>query len=302
MDWHQKQKWDADLRRAARHAPIPKPPPAVKPALVAALADWGRGKRHVGIKKGTIINRIIAKHKKPAPQLVEKHWSMGFDGTYRAVAGDPKKPFSGARNYGAWLLAKGWERLGSGAHSIVYAKPDSDKVIKVTSSLDNWIDYVQWAAKAGYAGNLAPRVYSWKRHQIENGSFAVAIVEKMERGGYSCNYKDDGALLYGLTSYARNGNLIAQCVMEDIQPGSVNFFKQLSALQYDGDVGGNNIMYRKDGSLCLTDPCAGRIKTTVKRLRSGDLSPSLYGYFNDYVETNRPTKWPVQREEILLGY
>lgn len=267
MDWHQKQKWAADLRRAARHAPIPKPPPAVKPAPqrlmenLAAIDLWSLPKEEANLKK----------------------------------------PFSGARNYGAWLMAKGWERLGSGAHSIVYAKLDSDKVIKVTSSLDNWIDYVQWAAKAGYAGNLAPRVFSWKRHQIENGhAFAVAVVERMSHGGYNEDPRHDGALLFGLTRYARKGNIIAQCVMEDIQPGSVSFFKQLSELNYDGDIGGNNIMYRKDGSLCLTDPCAGRIETTVKRLRSGDLSPSLYGYLVESCYRHRG-QWIAQPYQDLVG-
>jgi len=268
MDWHQKQRWAADLRRAGRGPKVlkiinPKP----DPALVQQMADWGRGARHVKKVKAVPI-------KFPNVEVADL-WG------WKQPPADSTKPFSCARSYGAWLLKKGWDRLGSGAHSIVYAKKDSDKVIKVTSNLDNWIDYIQWAAKAGYAGNLAPRVYSWKRHQIENGSFAVAVVERMSHGGYNEDLKHDGALLFGLTRYARKGNVLAQVVMEEIQPGSVNFFKQLSELKYDGDVGGNNIMYRKDGSLCLTDPCAGGIKTTVKRLRSGDLSPSLYGYYYD---------------------
>lgn len=269
MDWHQKQRWAADLRRAGRGPKVlkivnPKP----DPALVQKMADWGRGARHVKKAKN------LAGFKEMFPPVVDVDlWG------WKQPPVDATKPFSCARAYGAWLLKKGWERLGSGAHSIVYAKKDSDKVIKVTSNLDNWIDYIQWAAKAGYAGNLAPRVFSWKRHQTNDGSFAVAVVERMARGGYSEDARDDGALLYGLTRYARKGNVIAQVVMEEIQPGSVNFFKTLSALQFDGDVGGNNIMYRKDGSLCLTDPCAGRIRTEAKRLRSGDLSPSLYGYY-----------------------
>lgn len=184
----------------------------------------------------------------------------------------PKNPLSGALSYGAWLERKGWTKLGSGAHSTVFGRDNSDKVIKVTRTLDNWIDYVQWAAKEGYAGNLAPRVYSWKRRE----NWSVAVVEKMERGGYNADHKDDGALLMSLTYPARKGSVLAQCFMEDITPGSVKFFDQLHKLKYDGDVGGNNFMFRKDGSLCLTDPCAGSIKTTLKRLRSGELSPTLW--------------------------
>jgi hypothetical protein len=193
----------------------------------------------------------------------------------------PEKKNSYFNKYTSWLQKKGWERLGSGCFSTVYAKKDSDRVLKVTRRLDDWIDYVQWASKEGYAGNLAPRVYSWKRH----GDWAVAVVERMATSSYDLDMeKNDQALLMSLLYPARRGNILAQCYMEDIQPGSFRFFEGLRANKMDGDIGGHNVMYRKDGTICITDPTAGEIKTEKKRLRSADFTSATPIYYE--IRTN----------------
>lgn len=259
MDWKKRQRWLAEMRWKQRgHRDIIIPP---QPKPKAAKPE------------PKVVKPKFQQRVEVAIEMIREDYYGQRDKS------DRTKPFGNATNYGAWLMAKGFQKLGSGAHSAVYAKPNSDKVIKVTWSLDNWIDYVKWAASAGYAGTLAPRVYSWKRHgRKDYGDFAVAVVERMDVGGYNTDFKKhDGALLMQLQYPARSGSLLAQCFMEEIQPGSVNFFKMLSALEFDGDMGGNNVMYRKDGTLCITDPCAGRIQTTLRRFRSGDLSPSVYG-------------------------
>jgi hypothetical protein len=138
-------------------------------------------------------------HLGPTPSPENKDGLIKVKQRYGDGLWVPKNPLKGPHSYGAWLEKKGWKRLGSGAHSTVFGRDDSDKVIKVTQTLDNWIDYVQWAAKEGFAGSLAPRVYSWKRRD----NWSVAVVEKMERGGYDTNHKDDGALLMTLTYPAR---------------------------------------------------------------------------------------------------
>src|SRR5882672_8899390 len=104
------------------------------------------------------------------------------------------------------LEKRGYTVLGRGAYSTVLGKKDSDRVIKVSRSLDDWIDYVQWGAKNGYAGNFVPRVYSWKRYSRygehpkdeyeRTTDWSVAVVERMKA---TCHdEKHDMSLLLNL--------------------------------------------------------------------------------------------------------
>lgn len=167
-----------------------------------------------------------------------------------------------------WLCKKQFKILGQGFYTTVLGKPDSDRVIRVTRSNDNWIDYVQWAAKNGYAGNFAPRVYSWKNH----GTWSVSIAERM--AGTVDHDDEDYALLCSFYWRAIRGHVLSQLYMEDLAPGSTKFFKEMHDKFSASDICGRNIMVRKDGTFCLTDPVCGRIVTTSKRLRSADFSAS----------------------------
>lgn len=172
-----------------------------------------------------------------------------------------------------WLKKKGFTHLGSGAYTDVLGKPGSDRVIRVTRTNDNWIDYIQWAAKKGYAGNFAPRVFSWKRR----GNWSVSVVERMDRTLRQA-YEHDFALLESLRYTASQGNLLAKVYMEDVLPGSAAFFTEVEEEFHASDIYGKNMMIRKDGTFCLTDPVCGRIKTDKTRLRSADLSATpVYG-------------------------
>jgi len=132
------------------------------------------------------------------------------------------------------LEKRGYTVLGRGAYSTVLGKEGSDRVIKVSRSLDDWIDYVQWGAANGYAGNFVPRVYSWKRHcrpgTLEFGGderskdWSVAVVERM--ADTCSDHKHDMALLYNLYYPACSGNIMAKLYMEDLCPGSYMFFHE----------------------------------------------------------------------------
>src|SRR5438105_2456974 len=74
------------------------------------------------------------------------------------------------------LIKRGYQEIGSGYFSVVLAKPGSDKVIKICNTPDRSLDFVIWAAKHGYAGSLAPRVYSYK--QYEDGTY-TAVMERL---------------------------------------------------------------------------------------------------------------------------
>ncbi len=185
------------------------------------------------------------------------------------------------------LTKRGYKILGRGAYSTVLAKDGSDRVIKVTRSMDNWIDYCLWAAKAGYAGNFAPKVYSWKSYK-DNGDmwredrrWSVAVVERMHEtlnadSEASKDFQVLGALQYHVK------NILAQVYMDDMVPGSAKFFVDLHTKFYASDICGKNMMVRKDGTFCVTDPVCGTSQIEKKRYRSGDFTPTLRNYFESY--------------------
>jgi hypothetical protein len=196
---------------------------------------------------------------------------------------EDKKPLSSGYSYIAWLQKRGFKTLGRGSYSQVLAKEGSDKVIKVTAGQqDNWIDYIQWSAKKGYCGNFAPRVYSWKKY---DAGFSVAVVERMAKTLSKVEDERGDMSLVGTLMYpALSGHTMAQVYLEDLCPGSNRFLRDLKKAGYMGDLYGSNMMVRKDGSFCATDPTCGRPQTTVTRLRSRDftsLSPTLLGYCNE---------------------
>lgn len=78
------------------------------------------------------------------------------------------------------LLRRGYDILGKGAYSTVLARRDCNRVIKVNRVLDDWLDYVVWAARNGYAGKSAPKIYSYRRLKGSSHDFYVAVVERFE--------------------------------------------------------------------------------------------------------------------------
>lgn len=262
MNWKARQRHLAEMRWKKRGGDIPPPPVKVlkvcNPVVKAIFGGF--------CEKKPIVGPVI---------MARNRW-----GDVHAV---PKaSPFKCPFNFIDRLEKRGYKRLGAGAYSTVLGKDGSDRVIKVSRSLDNWIDYVQWGAKEGYAGSFVPRVYSWKKFErpptAEFGGYersndwSVAVVERMEA---TCtDHKHDMALLLNLYYPAQCGNTMAAVYMDDLAPGSYQFFQALNANHFNSDMGGKNVMLRKDGSFCVTDPCCGNIKTDKKRFRTGDLSPS----------------------------
>lgn len=219
--------------------------------------------------KGKVRNRS---------EVLELRWGVSTPQPHLDVS----KPLSNGYNFGAWLTKRGFKRLGSGAYSTIYGKDGSDRVIKVTAgSQDNWIDYIQWSASKGYCGTLAPRVYSWKKFKIADGEFSVSVVERMSETIDQAT-KSDPYILQHLMWPAMSGHTLAQCYMEDIVPGSLKFFMDLKERFPGGhDLYGKNMMLRKDGTFCVTDPVCGRSTIKVNRLRSADftsVAPAIRGF------------------------
>lgn len=281
MNWKAKQRHLAEMcwkKRGHKEIMIPPPPQPMKIMKICNPHRPDKGFAQV------VMEQFFPKAVKTVGlgPMIEAQDRWGEQISVPKVS-----PFLCPFNFINKLEKRGYKVLGRGAYSTVLGKEGSERVIKVSRSLDDWIDYVQWGAKNGYAGNFVPRVYSWKRHSNLtldwNGyprDWSVAIVERMAETVH--DNKLDLSLLYNLYYPANSGNVMAQVYMEDLCPGSFKFFKELSENKFSSDIAGKNMMIRKDGSFCVTDPTCGNIKTDKKRLRSGELSPSVLRITNVY--------------------
>lgn len=206
--------------------------------------------------------------------------------------------FTSAREFRRALEKRGFKLLGEGHYSAVYGKDGYDRVIKVSRTLDNWIDYVAWASKNGFAGTFAPKVYSWKRfkgppwvkpswmhwdsyddYKKIGNDWSVAIVERMaETLNADSQLAQDFKLVERLHDLPEK-SLLAEVILDEIIPGVGSFFKKLHRNFRASDIYAKNMMIRKDGTFCVTDPVCGSIKTEARRLKAGDFTPPLVNYW-----------------------
>jgi hypothetical protein len=180
-----------------------------------------------------------------------------------------RNPFADGYAFCERLKKKGWTKLGSGAHSQVLAKGDSNKVIKVGCSGDSWMRYVLWGRKHGYEGNFVPRVYSYK--YFKEGKFYVAVVERMENCVNRVSHEERSRVLMELLGLAdRNDH--AKAAMNFVEPGCGDFVNNLYKVANDNhwsmDIHGGNFMVRKNGTFVATDPINVHNDTPTERIRS----------------------------------
>lgn len=288
MNWKVRQRHLAEMRWKKRGhnrieiPPVPKPVKVLKvcnpiQAILQKFRTVDKGVKPKTVCLGPVI-------------IAQNRWGEAITIPKTSVF---KCPF----NFIYALEKRGFKRLGAGAYSTVLGKEGSNKVIKVSRSLDNWIDYIQWGAANGYAGNFAPRVYSWKRHPgseplrdwESNNDWSVAVVERM--ADTVTEPEQDMYLLMNLYYPAYRGNMMAKLYMDDLCPGSYKFFNGLQENNFASDIAGKNVMVRKDGSFCVTDPTCGSIKTEKKRFRTGDLSPSVLRIANETCMCYKSRSW-----------
>lgn len=196
--------------------------------------------------------------------------------------------FTSAYAFGVRLQKKGFKKLGSGLYSVVYGHPSSDKVIKVSHREDNWIDYVKWGADKGYAGDIVPKVYSYKKIRASNseyGHFSVAVVERLEATLADHDHeivkknKDSYSVICDLMWRGLQGNDIALITADYVKPGIAKFGEEMReefGTNCGYDLHKGNWMVRKNGGVVLTDPitCVS-VSNNYTRLYSRDF-PSTY--------------------------
>jgi hypothetical protein len=173
-----------------------------------------------------------------------------------------------SKSYVAGLLKRGYYQIGGGLFSQVFAKKNSDYVIKVSYVIDKWPDYIEWAINHGYDGKFAPKVYSLKFYD----GFYVAIMERLvctieeiERNGGRRTYqqwlcraiRDWTGYTYGSSDDNPAANATE---LED-------FCRKLCHLGMNGDLHNGNVMIRKDGQIVIIDPCGKSSDTCRLRIK-----------------------------------
>lgn len=242
------------------------------------MADMFKQRDEVAKKRQALVAKIVGKSLKPIKHKKNRiaHWLSDINHRFieKCVQTNNdnviRSPFSNGYSFGLWLKKKGFEYLGSGAHSQVYGKKDSKRVIKVGSSGDAWMNYVLWGRGKGYEGTFVPRVFSYKWY---NAGFYVAVVERFERTtSKGSGNKDLDPILLDLYNYAHRGNEYAQLMMEEFVPGLAKFTLDIKTAANDNgwsmDTHGGNFMVRADGSWVATDPVNDHRDPVKTRLRA----------------------------------
>src|SRR6266446_8859484 len=161
------------------------------------------------------------------------------------------------------LRAKGFENIGHGLYANVFAKPNSDKVIKV-AALDSWPTYIKWATEKGYAGKFAPRVDNLKFHD----GFYVATMERLVGTIHDFYHRSSSVhneLYDEITSWYVDESTSEAADL-------IKFVTKLKAAKLVGDWHFGNVMVRKDGQIVVTDPIARRFNEKPFRIKSGQIT------------------------------
>lgn len=154
--------------------------------------------------------------------------------------------------YREWLVKRGFECLGKGVYSYVYAKPGSNRCIKVATTCDAWPAYVLWAMRKRYSGTFAPKVYSLKYH---NG-FYVAVMERLVCTLHDVR-EDSPSKVYRHTVYHNHARDLIRLGGHDYPEKAkkwIKFAQDADAENLLDDLHQGNFMIRKDGQIVLIDP------------------------------------------------
>lgn len=215
-----------------------------------------------------IIPDRVARPKPLAPPMI--------DGP-KQCEGSPSSVWKDGEHFIERLYKRGYSTLGAGAFSTVLAKRDSDRVVKVSRKPDPWLDYIVWANKEGFAGTLAPRVYSYRVIKGRFQTFYVAVMERLECTISQCGMskphaaRAHNAMRHWISHKDDKSGLEA----EKYAPGALRFGAAFRlAFQRNHDLHEGNFMLRKDGSLVCTDPIwneDSRVTYSKPRMRSRDL-------------------------------
>lgn len=167
--------------------------------------------------------------------------------------------------YPRYLKKRGWKHLGSGSYSSVYAKPGSDRCIKIGAQ-DDWPDFIKWGIERGYCGTFMPKVFALKHFNARTDTrFYIASVERCigALGGYGEKFTASQdqlelheTLVATISGYNRTNNYpSAPCPAE--WKAFIDDLQKFPNSSLRIDLKGANWLARTDGSICLNDPACG---------------------------------------------
>jgi len=173
--------------------------------------------------------------------------------------------------YCAALEKRGYTKLGGGIYSEVYAKGNSDRVIKVGRAGDSWPDYIEWATINGYAGKFAPKVYSLKFHDL----FYVAVMERLvvtiDQLNAACHSSNANPFYEQYRAAKYWAGYAFGAPMEGCKD-LMAFCNALGSSGYATDLHGGNMMIRYDGQIVVTDPSSKGSGNYSIRIRRGSVT------------------------------
>jgi len=170
-----------------------------------------------------------------------------------------------------YLLDKGYSNIGNGLYSTVFSKKDSDRVIKVSSDIDYWFIFAQYVISLQEIPSIFPKIYSLsvKSDSRNEYSWYVAVVERLEMTmqKFLDEYKNDDREKI-LTDFSKIRSRFSWFNDSDDQriSKSMNELLKLRSFEKEMSSHGNDIgwdlhngnwMFRKNGTIVLTDPWSG---------------------------------------------
>lgn len=192
------------------------------------------------------------------------------------------------------LHDRGYRQLGSGYFSKVFAKPDQDKVIKVSAG-DAYPDYVRWLIESGYAGTFGPKVYAFKRYELEYGiAYNVTVLERMKETVTDSDAqtkkmcKDIRFAMERLNGHGFDKTeLLERCPVNWHQ-----FIRDAAKAGMTDDLKTDNWMVRHDGSMVLTDPISYEHGRAFDgRIKHGRIVSYGSGHGKRDQEVNAGSRW-----------
>ena len=176
-----------------------------------------------------------------------------------------------------WLKANGFEQKGAGVFARVFAKPNHNRIVKISTRQDDcWILFAQFAMSQTNNKHL-PKIPWIKRYQgkdawLEPTEFFITIIERLQPlTDEAISRISDPGVLYGILEYT---DIYVDEELYDVDAFSSSigeqrvkyknhlFVKTLRQMENLGsncvtDLHDENLMVRGDGTIVITDPLMG---------------------------------------------
>jgi len=148
----------------------------------------------------------------------------------------------------ASLVKAGWRVLGSGGFAYVFGHVRHPDLAIKLGSVDEWRAFVMWGMQHGYAGRFTPRIHAIKSFE----RCFLAVMERLHHTAYEAT--EEQSTLYLAMKRTIEWSANPSTWLRDNHPDLYGFAIHCNRDAWRGDVWEKNVMFRRDGSIVLTDP------------------------------------------------